>query len=300
LSATRTGAADRYRMKLITNSRSRRKSNRRSKPHRRRNSHTYATAVPLTQRMGGLLRGRSSSHSASARPLSGVASVGSRALALLLALSMTGVLVWFFVDFRFFIYALDVKGADLVSTEDVYLATGLHELSVFYVNRAKAADRVRDSLIAVESANVSCTLPARVQITVQEKMVAYTWQSGGLGYLVDDQGLVVGPNVGLLEGLVMIQDLDGGPLAAGTHVEPTVLRTVHELVTLLPEATVFQYSEAMGISLTGEEGLEIYFGDACDLPAKVASMKTMLREITNAGDTAQFIDVRFVDSPYYR
>lgn len=286
-------------MKLTTDRRSRSKASRHSK-HRRRTSRTYATAVPLAQRPGGLLGSQSSPGTALARPLSGVASAGSRVLAFLLALSMTGALVWFFMDYRFFVYGIAVDDAGLVSAEDVYHATGLDEMSIFYVNRARAADQVCERLPAVERASVSCTLPARVEVKVWERLGAYRWYSGGYTYLVDKEGRVLGLDDGLHQDVIAIYAQDNGPLTIGDRVDPSVLKTVHLLCALLPEADVFQYSEAMGVSLSGEGGLTVYFGDEQDLQAKVGGMKAMLREIADKGDSAQFIDVRFVSSPYYR
>ncbi len=287
-------------MKLRSDSRSRRQSSRRGRSRRRRASRTYATAVPLTQRLGGLLAGQSLPRTASARLRPGLASIGSRLLALFLALGMSGVLIWFFVDYRFFVYTTAVFGADLTSAEDIYQASGLDEMSIFYVNRRKAADQICDSLIAVQSASISCALPARVQVGVRERPAAYRWHSGVHVYLVDEDGLVLRLDDGLHEDLVTIENRDGGPLAIGDRVEPGVLRTVRQLRALLPEATVFQYSEAKGVSLTAAQGTVINFGDGRDLQAKVACVKAIQGETANAGQSAQFIDVRFVASPYYR
>jgi len=286
-------------MRLMADRRSHRKSSRRGK-HSRRRSRTYAAAVPLSQRLGGLLGSQSSSRADSARTRSGVVSAGSRVLALLLALSMAAVLVWFFYDYRFFVYAIAVDGASSVSAEEVYQATGLEEMSVFYINRRKAADQVLARLIGVESASVSCALPARVQVNLQERLAAYSWQSGGYSYLVDKDGLVFCLDDGSHQALVSIEDRDSAPLGIGDRVDAGVLRTVQQLSALLPEATRFQYSENMGVSLTGEQGLAIYFGDEQDLHTKVASVEAILREMASRENSAQLIDVRFVGSPYYR
>jgi cell division septal protein FtsQ len=286
-------------MKLMADRGSRRKSSRPGKRSRRR-SRTYAAAVPLSQRLGGLLRTHPSAAADSDRTRSDVASAGSRVLSLLLALSMTGVLVWFFWDYRFFVYAIAVDGAGSVNVEEVYQATGLEEMSVFYINCSKAADQVLERLTAVESASVSCALPARVQVNLQERLAAYGWQSGGYSYLVDEEGLVFRLDDGSRQDLVSIEDQDGTPLGIGDRVDAGVLRMVQQLSTLLPEATRFQYSEDVGVSLTREQGLVIYFGDERDLHTKVASAEAILREIASTGDSAQLIDVRFVGSPYYR
>jgi len=286
-------------MKLTANRRSRRNVKRHSK-HSRRRSRTYAVAVPLTQRMGELIGRRSSSGKDSAHAQSDLAGTASRVLALLLALSMVGVLIWFFVDYRFFVYSIAVHGTSSVTPGDVYQATGLNEMSIFYINRAKAAEQVLDKLIAVQSTSVSCALPARVDVKLQERVAAYSWQSGGNAYLVDQEGLVLRLDDGLRPDRVTIQHQDGGQLDVGDRVDTGILRTVQQLNALLPQTTRFQYSEAMGISLAGEQGLVIHIGDGQDLHTKVASIEAILREIVSTGDSAQLIDVRFVDSPYYR
>jgi len=287
-------------MKLATNKPSSRKSNRRSTARRRRRTRSYATSVPLVQQLGGLFGGRSVSRKASTRTASGWAGTASRVLAFLLAVSTLGLLVWFFADYRFFVYAAEIGGAETVSAGDVYQAAGLHEMSVFYVNRAKAAEQICGRLLAVESATVSCAVPARVQVAIQEKRVAYRWHIGGQAYLVDEDGLVLGLDDGVHQGAIAIHDGDGDALAAGDMVDANVLRAVREVCAMLPETKVLQYSEAMGVSISLAQGPTVYLGDGRDMPAKLATMRAMLREVSSSGQSVDLIDVRFVGSPYYR
>jgi cell division septal protein FtsQ len=213
---------------------------------------------------------------------------------------MAAILIWLFVDYRFFLYSIAVEGTRLVSAEEVYQASSLDELSVFYVNRAETADRICNELPAIEGATVRCVLPGRVEVRIQERIVAYQWHSGGYAHLVDEEGVVLGLAGGSDQDLIPILDRDGGPLVAGDQVDRKVLQAVHELRAMLPETTVFEYSEETGISLTTEQGVAIHFGDGRDVPTKVASVRALLGKIAAAGDTVRVIDVRFVGSPYYR
>ena len=85
---------------------------------------------------------------------------GSRILALLLSSAMTALLVWFAMDTRFFVYEADVQGTALLSATDVYAASGLDMLSIFFVDRAQVAERIREAIPGASAVHVDCQWPA--------------------------------------------------------------------------------------------------------------------------------------------
>jgi hypothetical protein len=159
---------------------------------------------------------------------------------------------------------------------------------------------VSGQVIGVASVQVDCQLPARLRIQVREHEVRFVWHTGGVGFLVDVDGRVIKPDTGSHPALVVIRDLDNQPLQPGDRVDEAALRTVHGLAGLLPSAVAFEYSAENGVSWVDPSGLRTYFGDDQLLDSKVACRHAVLEKAVAAGQQLQFIDVRFLNSPYYQ
>jgi hypothetical protein len=223
----------------------------------------------------------------------------SKVLASLTLSAMVTLLVWFFVDARFFVYAAEVRGNALVSARDVYRASGLDTMSVFYVNRGQVADDIRRQVVGVVGVQIDCQLPGRVRIRIREQEAAFVWRTMGTALLVDGEGQVLKVDDGSHEGLLSIRDLDDSQLEPGDEVDRVALNTSNRLHSLLPDVTAFEYSKAQGVSLLDARGWRICFGDDQSLVEKVASMHAILKKIVSTGESVKLIDLRFVGSPYY-
>jgi len=225
----------------------------------------------------------------------------SRGLAVVLFVAVLALAAWCFVDSRFYIYEPEVEGNVLVSVEEVYRASGLEGMSAFYLDRAKVARRIQERIPGMNVARVEYRWPSRVLIQVQEQDVRFVWHvEGGPAFLVDGSGLVLKMDVGDRAGLLDIRDLDAKEYGLGDHVDRAALDAASGLHRLLPAATLFDYSRSKGVSWVNGHGWRVYFGDDQELAKKVACLRTLADRILNSGGTVEFIDVRFVDSAYYR
>jgi cell division septal protein FtsQ len=213
--------------------------------------------------------------------------------------AMAALLVWFFVDTRFFVYTAEVQGNSLVNADEVYQVSGLHTLSTFYVDRAAVAERVTRLIPGVVRAQVECSLPDRVRIQIHEGDVRFVWRTAGASFLVDGEGHVLKTDDGSYGELVAIQDLDGQQLGLGSQVDLQALGAVGRLRALMPDVKVFEFTRPRGISLVDARGWRVYFGDDQDMEAKVATLNALVQKIVREGRQVKVIDVRFVTSPYY-
>jgi cell division septal protein FtsQ len=264
---------------------------------RRRERRTFGLAFPGSLRLRLGRAPVSSEAKRTSRPQVRAWGIGwSRTLAGILLLACAGLLVWFFVDLRFYVFEARVEGTALIDRNELYQVSDLDGLSVFYVDRARVADRIRAQIPGIEQVYVQCQLPNDLSIRVEQGDVRFVWITAGTAYLVDGAGLVLQRDDGAHEGLVSVCDLDDRPLQLGERV---ALTTVERLHSLLPEIGAFEYSQEKGVSLHDARGWRIYFGDYQALAEKVASMQAVLRTIASRGETVSFIDLRFVGSPYY-
>jgi cell division septal protein FtsQ len=224
----------------------------------------------------------------------------SRVLALSLAGLMMALLVWFFVDERFYVYAAEVRGNSLLTADEVYQAGGLHTMSIFYIDRQQVAQNIEHGVPGVTQARVQCQLPGRVSVHIREQDVRYLWRLADTAFLADGEGRILKVDDGAHAGLLVIQDLDNQPVRPGDQVDPVALNAVGRLHGLLPEVQVFEYSRARGVSLSDARGWRVYFGDDQQLAEKVATLQALLLKLTQEHKSAKVIDLRFVASPYYQ
>jgi cell division septal protein FtsQ len=199
---------------------------------------------------------------------------------------------------NFYVYDIQVRGNAAVTSEEVYSTSDLEGLSVFWVDPGAVSRRV-ETLPNVRSAHVKVRLPARVLITVEERTPVILWKTGEANWWVDAEGVVIPPREDLSDALTII-DTDAEPVALGETLDPSIIETAQSLRRLLPELPVMNYSRATGVSFTTGEGWPVYLGDGQDMDAKLTILVNLRKDLMARGVTPEFIDVRFVERPFYK
>lgn len=234
----------------------------------------------------------------SPRPLVGFWQVrGGTILSLLLLAALGLIMSQFFTTYRFYVYEAEVRGSQFVDPKQIYNVSGLHELSMFWINPEKAEAAIISNLPGVKEAKVTCRLPNRVTIEVVERQMKVVWQWGEKRYGVDEQGAIL-PLEGEWEGMLLIQDLTPVPPEVRRRIDPGVIRSALELRKLLPETIVLQYSEDRGLSFH-QDGYPIYLGTG-DMAEKMKIVDALVQSLASDGIQLEFVDVRFPESPYYK
>jgi cell division protein FtsQ len=199
---------------------------------------------------------------------------------------------------NFYVYDIQVRGNAAVTSEEVYSTSDLEGLSTFWVDPVAVATRV-ETLPNVRSARVKVRLPARVIVTVEERTPVILWQTGEANWWVDAEGVIFPPRADLSDALKII-DTDAEPVSPGEELDPSIIETAQSLRRLLPELPVMNYSRATGVSFTTGEGWPVYLGDGRDMDAKLTILVNLRKDLMTRGVTPEFIDVRFVERPFYK
>lgn len=233
----------------------------------------------------------------SSRPLVALWQVrGGTVLSVLLLAALALLTSQFFTTHRFYVYEAEVQGNRFVDRSGIYAVSGLHEMSIFWINPEQVEAAI-SSLPNVKEAKVNCRLPNQVRIQVVERWMQIVWQRGDKRYGVDDRGTIL-PLEGESEGMLLIQDLTTGPLEVGDGIDPEVITSALELRQLLPEAVTLQYSEDRGLSFH-QGDCPIYLGTG-DMAEKVAILNALLQDLAFEGIQPEFVDLRFKESPCYK
>jgi cell division septal protein FtsQ len=228
--------------------------------------------------------------------------VESGHVARLLAVGLLVVLVWavytVFTSPSFFVSGAEVQGNVAITADEVYAASGLDGMSVFWVDTEEARSRI-EALPNIKSACVSAMLPAAVTIVIEERTPRLVWRSGDKLWWTDPEGMVLEPR-GVLEGAITIEDLDAQPLIPGDRLSPTVLASIRALNNLLPRLTEMHYSHEQGIGFKTQEGWPVFLGDERDMQTKLTVLLELRRRALEQGITPEFIDVRFPQGSFYK
>lgn len=222
---------------------------------------------------------------------------GKKVVNLLLLAGLIWGTVQFFQREEFFVYQATTVGNSFVPAEEIFAASHLEEMSIFYVNPQKVKTSL-EQIPNINRAKVICRLPNRVIFEVQEYQPKFIWQSGRDEYWVSREGIFV-PALAELAGLVRIIDTDRQFVSLGESADETVLETVEWLEPWVKDKT-FQLSQAKGISFIEEEGRRVYFGLAEDLKMKMAKLRALEEETKARGLAIDYVDLSIPGDIYYR
>jgi cell division septal protein FtsQ len=223
---------------------------------------------------------------------------GSRLAAALLLAALGWAAYAVFTSSSFYVYGAEVQGNAVVTPEEVYAASQLDGMSVFWVNSGATAEKI-EALPNVKSARVEVRLPAYVTITIEERTPELMWRTGSATWWIDAEGTVVPPRGDLSSPLTII-DTDAQPVSVGQHLDPSIMAAARSLRRLLPELPEMQYSRATGISFTTREGWPVRLGDGQNMDAKLTILVALRKDLLAQRVTPEFIDVRFVERPFYK
>lgn len=233
----------------------------------------------------------------------------SKIASLLLLILAAMTLYWTETSPAFYVYADSVEFGPLayLGPDELYARTQLEGLSIFWVE----ADRVQAQIAAhpyVTEAKVRVGLPGRVVVSVQEASPVAVWVTdGGELWLLPD-GTALGSRAATNPDLVRIID---GPQSArspyppvadsGIKMEESLLHSALTLSHYLPGLTSFRYAVGPGLyfTLPGSQTL-VYWGDGSATDAKLTNLMSILRTLDSDNLSAQRIDVRYENKPYYK
>jgi len=257
---------------------------RRRKARRYRTSVPFKISVPFTPAVGARLLGSGWSVSK---------------LASFLLVGALAVLLHQMSDsYTFFVYEAKIEGNTLLTAEQVYTVSGVHEQSVFWLQPREIAARIVDHPY-VKNAELHCRLPSDVSIELTERLPRIVWISAAGERWIDEEGMTLPALSEHRPPLLLVDDSGRAAQKDGT-LQPAIAGSILFLSELLPEVTQFRYDATWGLLFQSEHGWSVALGDSSRMKQKASVLTTIQDEILARGDQPQLIDIRFPDSPYYR
>jgi len=221
-----------------------------------------------------------------------------RVVSFLLALGLLATLAHVFLSDTYYVYEVTVSGNALLSAEEVFQQTAMQGYSIFFIDPKVAEQRIT-MLPDVRQAKVTVNLPRQMVIEVQEREARVVWQTGGVRYGVDEEGLTVSLPEDTQPAIV-VTDLDATSLQLGDRVDLPAVAAAEIYHSLLSQVSEFQYSREYGLSYQNERGWRVYLGDGAGAELKVTIVDALVERLANQAETVEYIDVRFPESPLYQ
>ncbi|MTV47564.1 FtsQ-type POTRA domain-containing protein [Heliobacillus mobilis] len=232
---------------------------------------------------------------------------GRASVLLFFFVSLLLLAAYYFLHSPYFgVSQVNVQGISLINQEEIVKLSGIHSGENIW---RLDTQRIKQQLLfhpQVETVEIHRQWPSTVLIEIKErKPIAVVGQAGSF-ILIDQQGIflrkvesiygiplpiITGVQVPLNAGPGQPIDAEGLPVAlkVSTELTSSVLARVGEI----------HVSAGHRLILYTEEGLEVRFGTAEDIPAKGDMLTEMLKQLTNNGgsEKIQYIDISSPKAP---
>ncbi len=194
-----------------------------------------------------------------------------------------------------------IVGNELVAAEDIAATIGVEGDNAFTI-RGRRLERVLRADPAIESVSVRARLPDRVDVLVRERTPVVVWEAAGRTVLTDANGMVL--RAGVREDLPVIHAPDSPEPDPGGRVDPDAVRMAQSLAPRLKAEGLaggqLEYRASTGATIILPDSARVALGTPDDLEDKLAAYRAIRRYLDQSRTHAQFIDVRFLDRPYFR
>lgn len=225
---------------------------------------------------------------------------GWRLLSGIIVISLSGLLVLFFVADFFYVHSIAVGGLKYLTRAEVFALSNIADTHVFWID----PDEVRRNLLrspTIADATVHVGWPpVMVSIVVQEREPALIWEQAGVVTWVDIQGRVMALQEDRPDLVRIFSDVDDGPIGQNVAVGLDIVSGALQLKTLIPEITVLRYNPINGLGYQDPRGWMAWFGTGTDMAEKIAIYKTLVDNVLSRGIQPVEINVSNPDAPYRR
>jgi cell division septal protein FtsQ len=219
---------------------------------------------------------------------------GAKLFSGLLLLLLAVLLVYFFISYDFYVYDAEVVGAAHLSLQEVFEASGVNEMSAFYIRPAVVEARLEE-LPWVKEAHMRCEFPNRVRIILQGRQVAFVWQWGDRWWGIGGEGVLL-PLSQVPEDVLWVEDHRPQLTEEGPSQE--LIASVLAVKEALPEVSRLTYDPTYGLTFHSAHGYAVRLGQG-QMVRKAVIWRALEAELAARGIQPGYVDLRFPSSPCY-
>ncbi|MEQ8672248.1 MAG: FtsQ-type POTRA domain-containing protein [Aggregatilineales bacterium] len=264
----------------------------------------------VSERAPGVLRGAFDERALTERSVGhGIRRGGQfswRIISGVIAVSLSFVLVMFFVTDFFYIRSVEVAGTNFLTAAEVFRYADIAEQHVFWINPETVRENILQSSPVIADVSVTVRWPPNaVRIVIEEREAALIWIQAGVIALVDVHGRVLRfPREGvdpLPEGLITVNAVDtgDGPPGGDVLVDTDAINGALQLQNLLPGITALSYNGVDGLGFREPGGWDVWLGTGTDMRNKLLIYDALTANLQARGITPQEINVADPTAAHY-
>jgi len=224
-----------------------------------------------------------------------------RLLGFLLALGSAVALGFFFLHPTFAVAEVNIEGNLVLPRAQAEQESQGLGANIFLLNTLGVQERLT-AIPYVRQVEIERYLPNRVRVRIWERFPSVSWWAVGAPqrFLVDNSGLVLGPEPEGMTDLIYIMDLGKNPIGPGDYVETEAVHTAQQIFSRLYmdlhiPLLAFEYQDGRGITAVSAQGWKACFGQSDHLEEKTRNLLSFLQ----SGIPFDWVDLRMLDRMIY-
>ena len=267
---------------------------RRQNMGRRRSARLRADTLKSANRSWGLMQNRPWPQISLSR-----VRVGWRLVSLVVVLLFGALLGYAVIEPSFFVHSIELVYTDFIPGDEIYRASGVHGLNIFWVNPNDVAANIQ-AVPGVRQVAVEVDWPATVYVEVEEKEPVLLWQQGGQHVWVDETGKTFLAREQLDWLLPVIVDDAAAPLPTGARIPMDVVTGARQLKQLRPNIELLHYDIGQGLSYQDGRDWRGFFGTGNNMAMKLLVYETLIEKLIARGIWPKTISVVDPGNPFHR
>ena len=214
----------------------------------------------------------------------------------------------------FQVQGAEVRGAERIPAYMIDNAMYIHHRPIFVVEPDVLERQLRRTFPGLTQVAVGIAFPARVVVTVEERVPVLAWEQDGRLWWIDANGVAF-PARGEVEALPRVVASSAPPDStlpeidssretesfAQVFIAPEMIAPILKLFDHLPDGATLDYDHRHGFGWQDPRGWQIYFGvDVTYIDAKLSLYQNVVAQLEREGVQPVLISVEHLNAPYYR
>jgi cell division septal protein FtsQ len=200
---------------------------------------------------------------------------------------------------RYFINSINLSGAQYVPGEELYQASGVDNLNIFWLDPQQIRANVA-AVPGIKEVAVEVRWPNQVYVAVVENVPVLVWSQAGQTTWVDRDGVVF-PARGDVAGLLPIAVDDATyALTTDSRIPKEAIDGALQLKQLRNNIELLHYDAVNGLSYQDGRNWRGYFGVGTEMETKLKVYETLIANLLSRNIHPTSVNVVNADAPYYR
>jgi cell division protein FtsQ len=232
--------------------------------------------------------------------------IGWRSLSGILVVLIGGLLYTLLNLPLFLVESPKIEGIQRLSAQEVNTVVNVSGRSIFEIIPGDLEKDLSEAFPEFYNVSVGISLPAQVNVKVDERQPVLAWEQNGLTVWVDENGVAFPPRGdAALDIQVEGTGVPGVEAASAGEqdifLDPALISTIQHVGAKVPEGVKIIYDPSRGLGWKDPRGWQVYIGQNGDkMETKLQVYESIVAQLKKEQISPSMISVAQIDAPYYR